>query len=813
MSNSITIYKEKTIESAINTIITKMQDIYGLPEKDREQARRRWIWELMQNASDCAKEDKVSIKIEFIGNHLKFSHNGSIFTYRNLVDLITQISSKRTKEEQIGKFGTGFISTHLISPIVNISGIYHSDEKSTGYKKLDLCIDRSNLDQHYIKKNIEKALNDLDEIDAQPDLCNSIEKGFHTHFSYDIKSDRDILGSIKIGLEDLDRCIGYVFAFNKKIEKVQYNKYVYSIETIEYIDNFISKIIVKKTNTDTAEIGLKTILTCCENENLILATEITKEEKEYACKETTAIPRLFCTFPLIGTEKFAFPVIINSSKLEISQERNSIHESENNKNIICKAIQLYDQLLKYANENDYKTIYNICKMHKPNNKNSWHDNIFSKIENIYLNKGIIPCIDSSGTQRKVSMKSDEKFNLIVPYMEEEDNRDEFWELIHTLKAILPQPLKSEYVEWAKLLTPARITPQLIFKFLLNEGKNSLATLKNHFNTWPDMFNWLNAFYGFCVKSNIDLITLPNQKGEFADISKLKLDKDIDEKLKDILLHLSGVDIKTSLINKKITLNHLVIKCLSIDVYDNQFVAKKIAEKVREHISKEGAGEKRIHETQKIFNELTDWFERNPEISKELFKDIYESRFQLTTKEETIRRLEVASKVEQAISENNIALEAALSVIQNSVKIIQSIENGEIVVNEETRKLFQHISSSSPYAKEKIDSMIERSISAIHKELAINPNYSVAHDLQQWKQEKYSTTVFKATRMKDNVEIRIIIRPSDGNKIIFYEDTELDALDDIDYELWTCDENCNVKMLTLGDILKTTGINVIPLRKI
>lgn len=453
MSNSQAIYKEKTIESAINTIITKMQDIYGLPEEDREQSRRRWIWELIQNASDCAKEDKVSIKIEVTKNRLKFSHNGSIFTYKNLVDLITQISSKRTQEEQTGKFGTGFISTHLISPIVNIDGIYHSDEKSTDYKKLNLCIDRSNLDQYYIKNNIEKALNDLDELDAQPNLYNSLEKGFHTNFIYDIESNADIQQSIEIGLKDLDRCIGYVFAFNKKIEEVQYNNYVYSMDSIEYTDNSISKVIVKKTNTDTDEIDLKTILTCCGDENLILATEVTKEQKEYACKDTTTIPRLFCTFPLIGTEKFAFPVIINSSKLEISQERNSVHESKNNESIICEAIQLYDQLLKYANENDYKTIYNICKMHKPNNRNSWHEIIFSKIENIYLNKGIIPCIDSSGMQRKVKLKSDEKFNLIVPYMEEKDNRDEFWELIHTLKT-KPQPLKSEYVEWVKLLTRA-----------------------------------------------------------------------------------------------------------------------------------------------------------------------------------------------------------------------------------------------------------------------------------------------------------------------------------------------------------------------
>ena len=554
MSNK-NIYKEKTIESAINTIITKMQDIYGLPEEDREQSRRRWIWELIQNASDCAKEGKVSIKIEVTKNRLKFSHNGSIFTYKNLVDLITQISSKRTQEEQTGKFGTGFISTHLISPIVNINGIYHSDEKSNDYKKLNLCIDRSNLDQYYIKNNIEKALNDLDELDAQPNLCNSLEKGFHTNFIYDIESNVDIQQSIEIALEDLDRCIGYVFAFNKKIEEVQYNNYAYSIDTIHYIDNSISKVIVKKTNTDTDEIDLKTILTCCEDENLILATEVTKEQKEYACKDTTTIPRLFCTFPLIGTEKFAFPVIINSSKLEISQERNSVHESNNNRNIICKAIQLYDQLLKYANENDYKTIYNICKMHKPNNSNSWHQIIFSKIENIYLNEGIIPCIDSSGIQRKINLKSDEKLNLIVPYMEEKDNSDEFWELIHTLKT-KPQPLKSEYVEWAKLLTPARINPQCIFKCLLNEEKNSIATLENRFNTLQDMFKWLNAFYSLCIKSNIDLVTLPNQKGEFADISKLKSDKDIDEKLKDILLHLSGIDIRTSLINKEINLNFI-----------------------------------------------------------------------------------------------------------------------------------------------------------------------------------------------------------------------------------------------------------------
>ncbi|CAC9732443.1 hypothetical protein IE368CO2PC_01716 [Enterococcus faecalis] len=58
----------------------------------------------------------------------------------------------------------------------------------------------------------------------------------------------------------------------------------------------------------------------------------------------------------------------------------------------------------------------------------------------------------------------------------------------------------------------------------------------------------------------------------------------------------------------------------------------------------------------------------------------------------------------------------------------------------------------------------------------------------------------------------MIRPSDEDKIIFYEDKELNVLDTNNYELWT-DNGENVKLVTLGDILKTTKISVIPLRNL
>ena len=64
--------------------------------------RRRWVWELLQNASDWTpRGSKINIEIKYVDKEsLKFAHDGLPFTYENLVDLITQISSKQSDEEE-----------------------------------------------------------------------------------------------------------------------------------------------------------------------------------------------------------------------------------------------------------------------------------------------------------------------------------------------------------------------------------------------------------------------------------------------------------------------------------------------------------------------------------------------------------------------------------------------------------------------------------------------------------------------------------------------------------------------------------------
>ena len=91
----------KVLDASSNTIWDELKKIRESSEVEKKVIRRRWIWELIQNASDCTPKDrKIDINIEYYNNQIVFSHNGLPFCYKNLLDLITQISSKQSLEEK-----------------------------------------------------------------------------------------------------------------------------------------------------------------------------------------------------------------------------------------------------------------------------------------------------------------------------------------------------------------------------------------------------------------------------------------------------------------------------------------------------------------------------------------------------------------------------------------------------------------------------------------------------------------------------------------------------------------------------------------
>ena len=100
-----------------------------------DELRKRWMWELLQNASDLG--DEICTEFEITDTQLIFRHNGKPFGLDEAYNLIMPDSSKdeeslHSKDAEnppIGRFGTGFISTHILSKKIKINGIVEDADK------------------------------------------------------------------------------------------------------------------------------------------------------------------------------------------------------------------------------------------------------------------------------------------------------------------------------------------------------------------------------------------------------------------------------------------------------------------------------------------------------------------------------------------------------------------------------------------------------------------------------------------------------------------------------------------------------------
>src|ERR1700686_4811300 len=82
----------------------------------RSIASKRWIWELLQNAKDCAKGKPFTFSVVLKESTLTVQHDAGPFTIRDIVALVEGDSSKRRRaEDATGRFGKGFLVSHVVS--------------------------------------------------------------------------------------------------------------------------------------------------------------------------------------------------------------------------------------------------------------------------------------------------------------------------------------------------------------------------------------------------------------------------------------------------------------------------------------------------------------------------------------------------------------------------------------------------------------------------------------------------------------------------------------------------------------------------
>lgn len=800
-------YFEIALNSSTSKIFNELKNIKESSEAKKNEIRRRWIWELIQNASDCTPKDSpINISLEITDDRISFSHDGTPFSYENLLSLITQISTKQQSEEKLtGKFGTGFMSTFLLSAIVEIEGTFIREDGT--WTDMNFIVDRTDGDYPDIRRKTEKMLSELELLNNSTN--ETVEKINKTKFIYNLNGTSESMATVQQGAEDLQTTLPYLLAFNENIHSINYNGETYEREkTIPLPTPLNVNIFALKTGNVDKD-SLKHLFFLTQN-NVTIACPVKYDLENGLFSFLTIpenMPKLFCNFPLIGSEEYAFPIIVNSDLFDVEIDRDAIRDGNaDNKKIIEEAISLYKKLVDYCTENvNTRNEFNICLL-KSGQYSGLQKYCYDEIKGYIEKKPLIPINNPSYDYERMSyLNASRHIQIYLPKAKKEDNDISFWNLF-TDGGYINVPTIETFLGWRKIFGGNFYLKDFNTMF---EEKN-ITKFSEYLNDEKKTCEWLDQFYSLWVDDEgveqvIKSAFVPTQDKNFHLINNVFYDSNINDELKLISYELDS-SYKKKLLDRNITAFNSYYRNNPSWLKDTKSCAKKIGIKVTAILSEETVNQaERKNEVQATFNKLTDFFLQEPELSEELFPKILSKRMLLSSPEETLRRMKIAEKVER----NGMDIEG-LDVLLNNQQQIKNILANPQLNTEQIRELLKHVITSTPEMRKQFEALLARSVSNVYNYLKTLPKYTLPTTLVEWQDNRYTETIFPIK--KDDKELTIVIRPTDGDQIIFYGEGELEVLDSTKYELWT-DNGTEQKSITLGDLLKTTGITKIPLRKL
>ncbi len=303
----------------------------GLEDLD-EKSGERALWELVQNARDMSSEARI--KIELTENSIIFSHHGEPFDYTSFRALVKQDSSKdRNGADQVGQYGTGFMTTHAFNRLVYVNGpfvVKTGKDTIKGYVQVkNFELDRTLVDTADGPIKMKEQLEKVKQF-WKGDLLDEISDDT-TSFRYDLTPLQ--VDDVSTQLSSAIRLMPFVLVINSHIKEVE----IYNHLTNEH---FSLRKSESQLRNPLENKGWQVV-----TEEVLLVNHVTnKGQKCFACKSLqsdkkdivvippfpdscglpTDIPSLFLWFPLLGTEAFGVNFIFHSKRFYPVEKRNNI---------------------------------------------------------------------------------------------------------------------------------------------------------------------------------------------------------------------------------------------------------------------------------------------------------------------------------------------------------------------------------------------------------------------------------------------------------------------------------------------------------
>lgn len=514
--------------------------IDGINKFDNTTAERA-IWELIQNARDLSENAKI--RLSLTKEQLTFTHKGRPFDYESFTSLIKQISSAEKEEKgTVGQFGTGFMTTHKFSRIVQISGSVKLDE--------EVYADIENFELDRRPDNIQGMLETMSkQLTFADDLLNQETKESpkpETTFVYQLDEER--LSHAEKGLDMAFDLIPYVMALNERIEEVCLDNTI-SGKSILFkrgeevcLDVTIGyyKVQIIQQGGDDKDVYF---LRSEDKKDIIILPLKTKDE----AISLEGVPKFFIYFPLLGTENFGLNYIFHSERFYPEEPRNAIVLPEDNtekkskythniKVFSTMRVLLYDYLEKYSGSIKHShllaPIALPCINEKEDNEKArFYQDLQNELVTRFLSYPFVVLQDSDSS--KVSVNNNENIRFLEPDIVtflRDVGEEEYLDVVYDYASKISRlPAKEVVLIWSEIIKQWLVSATNVFINI-----DELVTSISNREVDEGLLRFLR-FLKECKQNHYfeEKALIPNREGERKIAKDLRNAKDIPEELYSI----------------------------------------------------------------------------------------------------------------------------------------------------------------------------------------------------------------------------------------------------------------------------------------
>jgi hypothetical protein len=486
-----------------------------------------------------------------------------------LAALLTGGSSKEFESEvTTGRFGTGFLVTHVLAQRATLRGLL---TVSRGWELFELALDRSG-DEDAILANSRSCNEALRHATPVKDFAGIPS----ARFEYPIADDR----AVQMGLETLKQALPYLYGTRRSLSKVEFTSLDGSKEIwspAEVVEEAVEGGYVQHRTIDVVRGGDEylpiRVYRFMTAENSAAAALVLVGQSgdgwEVLLPEDDA-PKIYREYPLRGSG-FVPTNFVFDGKFDPDQERVRLLMSDEDKELLEDAFAAGVVAAKYAFAEKWGDAHLLARASTPKatfdptnveEKKWWTKQLASFAERL----AALPIVECT-SESLPAIRLDGWFaHFVVPRLLPESTTDEttvdrLWPLVAACTQLMP-PKKELAVQWTEIaegwhslgLDVSRITLGSLAEWVREEAKEL-----EELHLEGDKTEWLARFMdvvGECwgkrtgVELSVFAELTPDQNGRLCSPQALHRDVGVSAALKDIC-KVIGHDVRGKLLLSEI----------------------------------------------------------------------------------------------------------------------------------------------------------------------------------------------------------------------------------------------------------------------